>query len=478
MRVFRATYTGRRGGKRTARKWYVEFRQGERVRRLPAFTDKGASEELGRKVERLAMLRAAGEGPDRELARWLEGLPARTRERLARWGVLDARTFAGTLSLSELLDRFEEGVRAAGRTEKHVQHIARRARRAFLACGFNAWSELDAGRLAKHLHGERARGLSAKSSNHVLAACKGFTRWAAEHGLATSDPFVTLRPLNAKTDPRRERRALSFDDELPRLIRAAAEGPEHRGVPGPLRALTYKLAAETGLRVAELATLRVRDLEGLAGENPTVTVRAAAAKNRRERTLPLRVETARELLAFVAGRMPQASALALPRAFRDKATRWLRFDLEAAGIPYEDESGRVADFHALRSAFVSGLMRGGADARTVQSLARHSSAELTVGLYAKLGRDDERDALALLPSLPPVEGDELAALATGTESAARDLASSLAFPPSSTVSPGLSGTPSTRQDGPENAVLGAESGGGGGSRTRVPEPGHARRLRV
>jgi hypothetical protein len=33
----------------------------------------------------------------------------------------------------------------------------------------------------------------------------------------------------------------------------------------------------------------------------------------------------------------------------------LRIDLGAAGIPYQDESGRFADFHSLRHTFITNL---------------------------------------------------------------------------------------------------------------------------
>ena len=55
MRVFRATYNDRKGRKRESTKLYVEFRDhNNRVRRLPAFKHKRASEEFGRKLEALA----------------------------------------------------------------------------------------------------------------------------------------------------------------------------------------------------------------------------------------------------------------------------------------------------------------------------------------------------------------------------------------------------------------------------------------
>jgi hypothetical protein len=47
----------------------VEAKVDDAFPRLPGFRDKRASEELGRKVERLANLRPAGEQPDAALTK-------------------------------------------------------------------------------------------------------------------------------------------------------------------------------------------------------------------------------------------------------------------------------------------------------------------------------------------------------------------------------------------------------------------------
>ncbi len=53
-RVFKTTYTDRKGKPREAAKWYVEFRDHlDTVSRLPAFASKAASEEMGRNLEKL-----------------------------------------------------------------------------------------------------------------------------------------------------------------------------------------------------------------------------------------------------------------------------------------------------------------------------------------------------------------------------------------------------------------------------------------
>jgi len=118
MRVFKATYRDRQGRPRESKAWYVEFRDHlEAVRRLPAFTDRKQSEELGRKVERLVCCVSNREAPDLGLARWLESLPAKQRDVLARWGLLDAKTTAAGKPLADHLSDFRDTLLAKG---KHI----------------------------------------------------------------------------------------------------------------------------------------------------------------------------------------------------------------------------------------------------------------------------------------------------------------------------------------------------------------------
>ena len=78
MRLCREYYRNRGGKKRNSKRWYVELRDHlDITRRVPAFEDKRASEEFGRKLERLAAVRVAGEQPDIAMTRWLEGLSSK-----------------------------------------------------------------------------------------------------------------------------------------------------------------------------------------------------------------------------------------------------------------------------------------------------------------------------------------------------------------------------------------------------------------
>lgn len=98
----------------------------------------------------------------------------------------------------------------------------------------------------------------------------------------------------------------------------------------------------------------------------------------------------------------------------ERKLEMLQHDLKSAGIPYVDPDGRYADFHALRHTFITNLMKSGVNPKTAQSLARHSTIELTMNVYTSLTVHDQAAALASLPA-PPILVAEAAFKATGTD---------------------------------------------------------------
>ncbi len=235
-------------------------------------------------------------------------------------------------------------------------------------------------------------------------------------GIATEDPLRIMGFLNAESDRRRERRALTHE-ELATLLAATESQPVRHGMPGPERALLYRVAVETGLRRNELMTLLVGDLDLAESERASVRVRATNAKNGRNARLPLRAATASALGAHVAERLPMAQVFDTPAYWR--AAPMLAEDLAAAGIPVHDDAGRVVDFHALRTTFGTNLARGAVPLQIAQRLMRHSDPKLTSSVYTVLTRDDERAAIAVLPETPSAMNAS-GLRATGTEGTAPD----------------------------------------------------------
>lgn len=87
-----------------------------------------------------------------------------------------------------------------------------------------------------------------------------------------------------------------------------------------------------------------------------------------------------------------------------QAGKTLQRDLEAASIPYVDEQGRYADVHVLRHTFITNMMKSGINPKTAQSLARHSTIDLTMNVYTKLTIADQATAIASLPGMCRTEG--------------------------------------------------------------------------
>ena len=59
----------------------------------------------------------------------------------------------------------------------------------------------------------------------------------------------------------------------------------------------------------------------------------------------------------------------------------LKTHLQSAGIPYVDDQGRQADFHALRHTFGTNLSLAGVAPRLAMELMRHSDMRLTMKNY-------------------------------------------------------------------------------------------------
>jgi len=274
MRVFRATYRDRAGRPRESAKWYCEFKDAFGVtRRLPAFTDRRASEQLGRRLEQLAACRASGAALDMELTRWLEGIPPSMRDKLADVGLL-APEFAGAAkSLSEHLDEFAAFLKGRAVTPKHSALVVGRVRRVLLdGCKCVTWTDVKGEKVAGCLDELRRQGVSGQTINHYIAGLREFGHFLVKTRRASESPFGLLKRLSVSADRRRVRRALSAAEQQ-RLLQATLGGGIHHGLSGLQRHWVYRTILETGLRRGELAGLTVSDFR-LDGPRPSVFLRA------------------------------------------------------------------------------------------------------------------------------------------------------------------------------------------------------------
>ena len=212
------------------------------------------------------------------------------------------------------------------------------------------------------------------------------------------DPLAFIAMFNVSTDRRHDRRPLT-EAEFTALLKVARAGPVAFKVAGPDRAMLYTVAAYTGLRASELASLN-RDSFRLDDSPPTVTVKAAYSKHRRQDTLPLHPSLVAILRPWLHGKTSAEMAWPGKWAESRHAGQMMKADLESAGIPYVDAHGLYADFHALRHTFITNMMKSGVNPKTAQSLARHSTIDMTMNVYTTLTVTDQAAALNTLPAVP------------------------------------------------------------------------------
>lgn len=292
---------------------------------------------------------------------------------------------------------------------KYVRLVTTRLTRILTDCGFTHYPDITATKVQAYLADLRRdtpqrQGLSIQRHNFYLTAIKQFCRWMMRHGRASTNPVDHLAPLNVRLDRRHDRRALSVDEARKLLTTTAASAP--RGgmtMTGPERRLLCWLALETGLRANELRSLTKSSFNLDAA---TVTVTAAYSKRRRTDTLPPRPALVEALRTHLTGKAPDAPTFHLPHPVY--LTKVFRADLEAAGLPYRDTDGCVADFHCLRHTFITNLVRSGVHPRVAQALARHSTITLTMDRYAHTLLGEQAEALRALPDLASLTSDSRA----------------------------------------------------------------------
>lgn len=201
-------------------------------------------------------------------------------------------------------------------------------------------------------------GYSRASTSRKASSVRAFYGDAVLRGAAQ------VNPLDGVSTPKLDK---PLPHALPaRSMAAAIESIDTSSPEGMRdRAIVETLYA-TGLRVSELASLRVGDVSG-----DTVTVRGKGGKMR---VVPLGRPAQRALQAYLSQARPQLA---------DSGSDTSIF-LGIRGAPMGPRSLRrtihehVATFpHALRHSFATHLLEGGADLRTVQDLLGHTDLATT-----------------------------------------------------------------------------------------------------
>lgn len=221
--------------------------------------------------------------------------------------------------------------------------------------------------------------LAASSTARILAAVRGFHRFALLEGMTGRDVAADVAPPQT---PRRLPKAIGRD-EVARLIDAAAQAPEALGLRD--RALVELLYA-TGARISEVVGLALDDIADLRdperGRLPEVRL---LGKGGKERIVPVGRYAVEALDAYLVRGRPVLAARATTgrsdhHVFLNQRGRALSRQSAWAVINEAAERADLAGHvspHTLRHSFATHLLDGGADVRVVQELLGHADVTTT-----------------------------------------------------------------------------------------------------
>ena len=396
------------------------------------------------------------------------------RAEKVRSGILSAteETMAGHQHslLTDHLSGYVASLKAAGRAKDHVKKTERLVKRLIDELSFRRLTDIRPESVERWLAQQTTVGMAARTRNSYLVALRSFLNWCVKRDRLPINPLTKLDRADEKADRRRERRAftaaelakllivarlrplaeygrettktpnqdtttrqkrsratwtlkpLTFD-ELPAAVELARERlkdnpaflarQERLGIE---RALAYTIAVTTGLRLGELGSLTVGQVE-LDEPCPHVRLKAADEKNRQGNTIPLRRDVADELRQWVSGLGGNSRSQTDVLSFNGRGestklspttklfslsaelSKVLNRDRGIAGIDKRDDRGRVVDFHALRHTFGTNLSKAGVSPRVAQAAMRHSTIDLTMNVYTDPRLLDVQGAVESLPSM-------------------------------------------------------------------------------
>lgn len=408
MRLFKPEFRDRKTGEmRPTTKWYCDFRDHTQVRRrIPCerCVTPEQAKRFGQMIESLVVAKLYGQQPGMDLSAWLHGLPKSSLRKLSQIGLVSGEAAAANVPLTKHLADFEAWLRTTrarhgfARSPAYVHIVLSQVRHIVKECGATFWGDLTKAGI------ENALGkldVGTKSFNHYLASVRLFGKWMIDNGRGANSPAEKIGRV--RVIPQSERRGLSFE-EMCKLLTTTAKEPPRYGMSGLDRAVCYLLAAETGLRVNEIANLTVGSFDF---ENATVTQRAEICKNRTEAVQFLKRKRAEQLRAYFDGRAPGDKAFNLPPS--SKTADMIRDDLAAGGIEAVNTSGSrpvKVVFHSLRHTLGTALDRSGATEKERHIIGRWSDkGDLSLGTYGHLTLHDLRAAVERLPDYP-WPGDE------------------------------------------------------------------------
>lgn len=222
-------------------------------------------------------------------------------------------------------------------------------------------SRLDTPQLRAFIAAEHRRGLSPKSLQRRLSACRSFFAWLLKHGRVAANPAAGIRAPKA---PRKLPQVLDADEAM-QLVEVPTDAPL-----GLRDRALLELFYSSGLRLSELCALRWSALD-LAGGFVQVT-----GKGNKQRIVPVGTHARAALQAWRDEQKTPADACVFPgRGGAPISQRAVQMRIKQ--LAHRQGLFKHVHPHMLRHSFASHILESSGDLRGVQELLGHADISTT-----------------------------------------------------------------------------------------------------
>ncbi len=233
----------------------------------------------------------------------------------------------------------------------------------------NAWAKaqsrdvlaLSGEELRQFVASEHRRGLSPKSLQRRLSACRSFYRWLLKLGRIAASPAEAIRAPKA---PRKLPQVLDVDEAV-QLVEVATDAPL-----GLRDRALLELFYSSGLRLSEVCALRWSDLDFAQG------LVSVFGKGGKQRVVPVGSHARNALQEWRAESGGESAGFVFPgRGGRQISSRAVQLRIKQ--IAMQRGVYKRVHPHLLRHSFASHMLESSGDLRGVQELLGHADIATT-----------------------------------------------------------------------------------------------------
>lgn len=275
---------------------------------------------------------------------------------------------APSRALVEPLDCFIEHLASERRQARQTcQNYQRDLMRlaGYLQTRDQTWSQLDSHSLRAYVAELSRQGLGGRSIARHLSSIRRYYDYLVREAVVRDNPALGVRAPKA---PRRLPRVVDVDQ----LNDILDSSPDDDPLTVRDRAM-FELLYSSGLRVSELASVDVNDVQHREGEIRVV------GKGNKERLLPVGAKALEALRAWLVQRSALAaegeSAMFVSQRGHRLSVRSIQLRLERWGKSQGADQRLYP--HLLRHSFASHLLESSGDLRAVQELLGHADISTT-----------------------------------------------------------------------------------------------------